>query len=216
MIRRRDLLLACAAIPVASAAPNLPACDDGDRLAFRVIRNDRVIGSHTLDFIAQDDGFDVRITVDITVTFGPVTLYRYRLRGLEQWRAGTLVHAEAATDDNGTAASMRCDRDGETLWTSGSKLPRYQPPAGALPATHWNMAQLKGPWINIQDGVLFHPTVSARGAKPMRLGDGSVIEAEHYVVSGDVQMELWYDKAQRWAALTTVARDGSVIRYERI
>jgi hypothetical protein len=111
---------------------------------------------------------------------------------------------------------MTCDRDPSGLWTSGTKVPRYLAPAGALPASHWNMAELDGPWINLEDGKLFHPKVIAEGVELVPLADGSTVSARHFVMSGEVNMELWYDAARRWTALSFAAGDGSIIRYERI
>lgn len=216
MIARRDLLRACAATPLAAAAPYLPNCAANDRLAFRILRHDSVIGSHVLQFAAQEDGVDIHIAVDIAVSFGPITLYRYSLRGLEQWRGGSVSHVAATADNNGKKASMGCDRDQSGLWAWGTKVSRYLTPPGALPASHWNMAELDGPWINFEDGKLLHPVVSARGVEPVSLADGRKVPARHFVMSGDVKMELWYDDARRWTALNFTADDGSIIRYERL
>jgi hypothetical protein len=214
MIGRRGLLFGAATAWAAREACAMPPVPEDGRLAFRVVRNGSAIGTHVLTFARLDNGIDVHIAVDIAVGFGPLVLYRYTLRGLEQWRDGAVSHVDATTNDDGTNDYMRADRDARGLWVEGSKASRYLAPADALPATHWNMAELDGPWINPQDGRLLHPTVQRTGSDLVKLADGRGEKATDYVLSGDVHMELWYNAARQWSALLFTARDGSLVRYE--
>lgn len=214
MIARRCLLASAAAVFTAGSARAAPAIPHGGRLAFRVVRDGDAIGSHVLTFARHDNGLDIRVAVDIAVSLGPIVVFRYTLRGLEQWRGGDVVHVEATTDDDGTPASMRADRTNGGLWVQGSKASRYLAPPNALPATHWNMAELDGPWINPQDGRLFHPRVARDGAAQIALADGRSEIANKFTVSGDVDMTLFYNTARRWSALHFAAKDGSQVRYE--
>jgi hypothetical protein len=214
MISRRGLLLSAAASGVARAADAQPAMPDDNRLAFRVVRNGSAIGTHVLTFARSGNGIDIRIAVDLAIGLGPFTLFRYTLRGLEQWRDGAIVHVDGAVNDDGTPETMRADRDARGLWVEGSQAPRYLAPADALPATHWNMSELQAPWINMQGGRLLHPAVTRVGAESMTLPNGRTETATHYALSGDAKLDLWYDAEDQWSALGFVAKDGSVIRYE--
>ncbi len=214
LIGRRFLLLAAATACGLRGVHATPPVPDLDRLAFRIVRNGSAIGTHVLDFVRVDNGLDIHIAVDIAVRFGPLVLFRYTLRGLEQWRDDVVIHVDATTNDDGTNDEMRADRDARGMWVQGSQAPRYLAPADALPATHWNMRELDGPWINPQDGRLFHPVVQRVGWDQVPLGDGRVEPAADFRLSGDVHLELWYNAARRWSALLFTAKDGSQIRYE--
>jgi Family of unknown function (DUF6134) len=211
LITRRAVLLGLVA--ATSAAPGIPA---DNRLAFRVSRNAKPVGTHVLTFTRRPDGFDIRTAVDIAVRFGPIPLYRYTLRGLEQWRDNQLVKLEATTDDDGTADFARVTRDADGLLVEGSAGPRYMAPANALPGTHWNLAELNGPWINPQNGKLLRPTVERLGRDVVQLGNGRKVEASQFMVAGDVRMALWYDANGDWTALRAPGKDGSTISYELI
>jgi hypothetical protein len=214
MIGRRGVLLGAAIAGVARGArAALPVPEDG-RLAFRIMRKGSAIGTHTLTFARQDNGVDIHITVDIAVGLGPLVFFRYTLRGVEQWRNGVVTHVDATTNDDGTNDTMRADRDARGLWVQGSKAARYMAPDNALPATHWNMAELDGPWINLQDGRLFHPAVHRLGPAQVPLADGRVAQATGFKLSGDVHLDIWYSTAREWTALTFEAKDGSKVRYE--
>jgi Family of unknown function (DUF6134) len=205
LIRRRSLL---AAATTACLAP--PA---GNQRAFRIVRNGNAIGTHVLTFDRVDNGLDIHIAVDIAVGFGPITFFRYTLRGLEQWRNGAVVHVNATTNDDDSPEHMRADRDAGGLWVEGSKAPRYLAPAEALPATHWNISELNGPWINPQDGRLLHPVVQRIGDETLTMPNGAK-PATHFVLSGDAKLDLWYDTSCQWSALRFTAKDGSLVRYE--
>ena len=213
MITRRGLI-AAAALPLVAADGSGPLLPAAGRLAFDVVRNGSVIGSHVLSFSRVDGGFDIRIVVEIVVRLGPVPLFRYELNGIEQWRDDKVIHVSATTNDDGTSDFIRADRDEWGLWVTGSKAERYLAPGNALPATHWNEAELGGPWINPQDGKLFHPVITPKGIDPAILAGGRSVPARHFDVSGDIKMQLWYDAAHQWTGLLFAARDGSAVRYE--
>ncbi len=172
------------------------------------------IGSHRLHFTRVQNGLDIRIDVAIKVTFGPITLFRYRLRGIEQWRDGHVVRLAAKTDDDGTRDFMNADRNVEGLWVTGTRATRYLAPPDALPATHWNEAELHSPWINPQDGRLLRPECKPMGSGPVQRASGPDLTAQHYDISGDVRMQLWYTNTHHWVGLDFAARDGSLVRYE--
>ncbi len=217
MIGRRTILLIGSAAALARPARLAADSPDAGRLAFRLVRDGSVIGSHILDFTPADNGFDIRIAVDIAVGLGPIALFRYTLRGLEQWRDGKVVHIETMTNDDGDLETVHGIRDSAGFWIQGSKAPTpYLAPATALPATHWNIAELQGSWINIEDGRLMKTIVAPRGMDTVKLADGNAIQARHYALSGDVNLDIWYDEQDRWCALTFVAHDGSLVRYERL
>jgi hypothetical protein len=221
VISRRALVWAglCAAGASAFAArgarADLPV-PPNDVLAFQVLRGDSAIGTHALRFARAGDMLEVRIAVDLRVGFGPITLFRYTLRTTEQWRGGQLEGFDSTTYDNGTQDFARAVRDAQGLWVEGSKAPRYLAPVDALPSSHWNPAELNGPWINPQDGRLVRPAVARLGLDQVPAASGAEVPATHYAVSGEVQMDLWYDATPCWVALHFTAHDGSLIRYERM
>jgi Family of unknown function (DUF6134) len=215
MTTRRGFLMTAATCGVRRDILALPASPPSDRLAFRLVREGDAIGTHVLTFARLDNGLDVHIAVDIAVRFGPLVLFRYTLRGLEQWRNGSFVHLDATTNDNGTRDQMRADRDVQGLWVEGSQARRYLAPSDALPATHWNMAELQAPWINPQGGRLLHPVVRCLGPGQVALASGGAETATEYALSGDARLDIWYNESRDWSGLGFAAKDGSEVRYER-
>jgi Family of unknown function (DUF6134) len=211
MLTRRRCLLTAAASCIA-ASPEVAGVPPGGRLNFRIIRKGEDIGSHRLTFTSVPNGLDINIAVRIAVSVGPITLFHYQLDGVEQWREGQVMLLATQTNDDGTKESVRAVRDRQGLWVSGTNAQRYLAPFDALPATHWNEAELRGPWINPQDGRLLQPTVMRPVSAQAGVDDDST--GQHYAISGDLQMQLWYTPAHRWAGLTFKAHDGSLVSYE--
>jgi hypothetical protein len=96
----------------------------------------------------------------------------------------------------------------------GSKAPRYTAPPRSLPGTHWNRAMLDAPFINTEDGRLMHPTVTMVGEENVAVTGGTV-EAQHFTLRGDADLDNFYDLTPSWVGLRFTAKDGSDIRYLR-
>jgi Family of unknown function (DUF6134) len=216
LITRRVLLATtgAATLGLRRAYADLPV-PRGDRLAFRVFRGDSEIGTHVPTFRRGPDSLEVGIAVDMRVGLGPITLFHYALRSFERWRGGQVEHLDVTTDDDGTHAFVRATRDSLGLWVEGSKASRYLAPPNALPSTHRNEAELRGPWINPENVELLRPAVARKEEDKIAALDGQHKEARHFALSGDVTMDIWYDATPTWVGLQAPAR-GSVIRYERL
>jgi hypothetical protein len=75
---------------------------------------------------------------------------------------------------------------------------------------------VRGPMIGVQDGMLVRPIVSPQPEEPVRLATGDDIRARRYTLSGDLDLELWYDPSDTAAELRSPAADGWFITYERL
>lgn len=203
MITRRGLALGTATLllPLPARAA-LPA--DG-RLAFQVIRNGDVIGSHVLAFARQGEGLTVTITVRIAVKFGPITVFRYEMDGRERWQGDGFVSIETETNDDGDKFHLRARR-GEGGVRIEGKGTAHAMPAEALPLTHWNMRQMSAPLFNPQDGKAMELTVTPGTAEAGQ---------KRFLLRGEAEIDDVYAADGSWFALSSKAKDGSTITYRR-
>jgi hypothetical protein len=68
------------------------------------------------------------------------------------------------------------------------------------------------PFINTRDGRLMTLTVTVVGMEKLEVTNGT-IEAWHYAIRGNANLDTFCDLTPHWAGLPFIARDGSVIRY---
>jgi hypothetical protein len=220
MIGRRGLLLAGGGLVIAQGviargADALPV-PAGDELAFRVMRHGNDIGRHQLTFARQGEALNVRIAVDVLVTFLSIPLARYTLRATESWQGTTLIGLSGQTTKMGSHQWMNAQRTGEDLVVTGSKTARYVAPPHSMGITYWNKRLLDGPMISMEDGVLALPKVTPLGPQKTRLASGATITTSGYNVKDSFDVDVCYDQGNTWASLTLTAVDGSEILYERL
>jgi hypothetical protein len=187
----------------------------GNRLAFDVVRNGKTFGSHSLTFERNGDNLVVKVAVEMVFKAAFITLFRYRHTAIERWAGDQVVALDSKTDDNGKAFRVSGRREAQGFVVEATGVPRYIAPANALPATHWNRRELDGPWINTQDGKLVRPRVAPQGVENVPTAGAGSIRANRFVLSGDVDMDLYYDSQPSWAGLRFKGKDDSVIRYIR-
>ncbi|WP_343611921.1 DUF6134 family protein [Novosphingobium sp.] len=215
MMDRRSAMIgavALAALPGAlSAALPIPP---SRRLGFDILRKGSKLGTHVLTFEPGGDSLTVHVAVDLVYKIAGITLYHYRHQATERWQGQQVIALDAETSDNGTPYKVTARREGGVLMVQGTKAPRYAAPTDALPATHWNRHELDGPWINTQDGRIMRPHVAAQGIETIPAADGASLRARHYALTGDVQLDMFYDDHAGWAGLSFV-KGGAPIRYER-
>ncbi|MBU6397304.1 MAG: hypothetical protein KGL20_03775 [Rhodospirillales bacterium] len=214
-MRRRGWLLGVTGLFVGAGSAPAFTVPSNRRLAFEIWRKGSQIGTHVLDFVQKDGALTITIAVRIAVFFGPIRIFHYTMDAIEQWADGQVFHVESITNDDGTHDHMRADRTSAGLSVQGTGTAPYIAPPNALPATHWNIAELNGPWINPQNGKLSHPRITSLGEETVALAHGATARGTHYRVSGDADLDLWYATDQSWLSLSFTGQDGSAIRYLR-
>ena len=214
MIGRRAAFSVGVAIAARWAAAALPV-PPGRRLAFRLIRYGSEIGRHSLTFERRDDALTVHVAVDALVSFISIPIVRYTHRVAETWQGGILAGLSGETNKNGQREWVNAGRTSEGLVVLGSRTSRYIAPDAACGTSYWNKRMLDGPMISLEDGVLLRPKVVMSGDETIRLASGSPIEAHHYNLSGEFDVDLWYDQSDTWVGMSFTVADGSNVHYER-
>jgi hypothetical protein len=61
-----------------------------------------------------------------------------------------------------------------------------------------------------------HPKVTPKGVQPVKLVSGAERPATCYSLTGDLDLDLWYDAQNSWMSMRFSVADGSTISYERL
>lgn len=207
---RRSALGACAAPALLAAIPAL-ADAGAARRAFRIIRDGEDIGGHSL--AARRDGrrLTVEIDIEIAIQILGVTVYRYELTNREVWRDGRILSIDSTVNDDGESGFCRVRRKDDGLRIEGSA---YSGPAPADAATtsYWSADFLtRGVWISTQSGEPLSVSAADQGIEVIESAAGP-ISCRRWAITGDLDLQLWYDAAGDWAANAFNA-GGEIGRY---
>jgi hypothetical protein len=197
-------------IEIASGSTD-PLALYGGAIRFAIERNGELVGEHVVSFQRVHDGLAVESRTDIAVKLWFVSAYRFQYLAREIWRDGELHWLSATSDQNGSLNKVRAVREGDRLRIS-SRSGSYSAPV-IPPTTHWNSMQLhSGVLLNTLTGNLNRVTVRSLGSESVVAGKGTVA-ARRFAVSGDLNVDVWYDHSGRWVKLRFAAEDGSIIDY---
>jgi len=183
----------------------------GNEIAFDVVRDGDVVGKYTIHFTRTDQGVlaEAKVDVDVNLLFVPVYSLTYHAR--ELWSDGELQSIEAFTNDDGDLIHVQATRDADGLEvkTNDQSFETEE----VLPISHWNPALLAGgPLLNGMTGEVEEVQVFEQGLDTVSTRNGA-LRARHYLYSGDLNGEIWYDEEGRWVKLRFRAKDGSMIDY---
>lgn len=182
---------------------------------FDVLRNHGLIGQHLAT--SRQDGamLQVNVCVELAVGLGPLVLYRYTHSVREIWRDGRFLSLESETNDDGMRYRVRAERQAGGVAVDAGNAKRAVLPEESILLTHWNGQCMTAPLFNPQTGDRAAPIVQPRGEETVLRADGRSVRANRFSLTGDVVLDDWYDGARAWAALRSIARDGSIIVYRR-
>lgn len=205
-------LAAAAASPLFPALAALPI-PASKQLLFDVLRNGKKVGAHRLRFEPTADGLKVLVDVAMKIGFGPITLFNYKHNATELWRGDEWQSVEALTVQNGKRMIVTARRTPTGVTVDGPKG-KLTAPVNTTAATHWNRRMLDGPFLNTQTGEVQKPKIARMGEAtiPSR---GGPIRAERFAMTGEVELDTFYDAGPTWAGLKFKGPDGSAFTYQR-
>lgn len=195
-----------------SPLPKPWSVTDGAVIDFTVLRKGKPFGQHVLSFDKTEDGQIKVITdVDLTVKFGPITAFKYRLDAQETWADGALIALNGATNNDGDKSTVEAKASGDVLAVDGTDY-QGSVEASIIPSSHWNRMQVYGDqMLSTESGEILDIAVENLGTDTVLVG-GEPVEATHYRLQSDMTVDLWYDDQSRWVKLTFDAR-GQTIEY---
>ncbi|MBF0168593.1 MAG: hypothetical protein HQL45_13285 [Alphaproteobacteria bacterium] len=202
-----------AGLPHASAAKT-PLPPEGV-LNFWVVRDGSLIGTHVMKFKENGAKIDVDILTDVKVKLAFVTVYKFWHEGREQWQDGQLVGLQSKTDDDGIPHDLTVVRLGDRFKSTDKGKAVFDSDASILPASLWHpgiVKPSKTSVLNTLDGTEMAIQTVLAGEEQVKGTKGPVM-AKHYVISGQLKRELWFDPDGVLVKVRFKGKDGSDIQY---
>jgi hypothetical protein len=186
---------------------------DSGVLDFAILRNGTEIGSHVIRLGKPGDPTIVRIEAKVDYRIAFIPLYMFRHAAREIWRGGRFVGMTAETNDNGDDYRVAVTANGDALKLSinGAVAPID---TGLVPASLWNIALVGHETVlDPADGDLMKVSIRESGEETIDVR-GRQVRARRYVMTGDFERDLWYDRRQVLVQVLFKGEDGSEIRYK--
>ncbi len=200
-------LLVLSGIGLSGAQAAVP----GD-LSFTVLREGDPIGKHTMTFTENNGVTRVDVVTDISVKLAFITVYRFEHKAKEIWKEGHLSAISSVTNDDGTNHVLEVKEDnGRLSVTDNGKT--HKAPLGIIPASLWSPETVnRGVLLNTLNGKIMRVKVNNAGEEKVKV-KGKDVTASHYVISGDLNRELWFDAEKTLVKVRFKGNDGSEIVY---
>lgn len=219
-LARRTLLISAAAAAVTGVVPRSllgapPVTSPGDSpdLRFALLYGGQAVGRHIVRSTSAGEDVHITTQVDVTLKKFFLTVFSYRHRSEERWRAGRLMALSSETTDGGETFRADGTAGPAGFRVVGRDGPFIAPAAALTSNCLWNAAILEAQTvIDAQHGGVV-------GLSVRKLADGHVVIAGRPVaatrfkfITPDVAGTVWYDEAGRWVS-GALERDGATLDY---
>lgn len=196
-----------------ATAPAAAAQFSRSHLEFVVVRNEEPVGTHVIDFSRDGDTTNVKISTNVVVKMAFIPVYRFEHAGIETWKGNQLVALRSRTNDDGTPHQLAVAAEGDHLRVAGDGS-QATAAAAILPASLWNPGIVRqSTLLNTLDGTQMRIAVADRGEE-MVPASGAKVPAHHYTISGGINRDVWFDRANTLVRVAFAAKDGSSIVYQ--
>ena len=181
---KRRTFLAGAACSVL-ATPSIAAT--GTSRTFEIYRDGSLIGTHVLDAVQSNGGFEIQIDIEIAIKILGITAYRYTLNNREVWSGGVIQSVASKVDDDGDADFANVSAAGGALAVKGSRFDGEVGPDAVTTSYFATPFLNRGPWISTQSGTPLKVKVSPIAGRK-----------RWHAVKGDLETTLGYDERGEW------------------
>lgn len=177
---------------------------------FDVLRGDRVVGHHEVNFRVAGSRLQVETRIDVAVSVLAVVVFRYRHLSIETYEDDRLVRFESETDDDGARFRVNGDArsDGFAIATDkGMSIA----PSDILVGSYWTPRVVERRLlIDPKRGRVKEQVVSGRERITVAV-QGTARAATRYRVSGIITGTVAYDDDGLWVAATLVSKGSEIV-----
>ena len=195
-----------------SAVPSLASAQE--TLNFRVLKDGEPIGYEKVVITPTATGRTVTVDTltDVRVLF---LKFHYDHQRTEQWHGNKLVAVETTTNDDGTHYNWQASYEADCYQLAGKGVGKREACDGAWPLTLWlEDITTKTDLYSVINAEPYAVKIEKVGTENVRI-ENRETPATHYIMSGDVQRDLWYGTDNKLLK-TSFKRKGYDIDFIRV
>ena len=172
------------------------------------------IGSHVITFSKNGGDQIVEVALAIKVKFLFITVHSLSSKRREVWRDGRFVEYLAKTDENSDLSEVRAKYQGGVTTITGPNG-SVETSDTVFPTNPWNPDIVRQKVLmDTKTGELLTVSIQAAGDESVDVA-GKRVQGKKYVISGDMERELWFDGAGNLLRFRFV-RDGATLTFTRV
>ncbi len=180
---------------------------------FKVYLDEQEIGEHTFNVSSINNKTHVAINAEFDVYFLFIHAYSYQHSNYEVWDGQCLQSARSNTNDNGDEFYVQAQYASETF---NIKTPsgQYSVEGCLKTFAYWDPEFLSSQrLLNTQTGEIKDVSIEKIGEEHIMVR-GKLTATKHYRLTTDeFVIDLWYSKNNKWLALNSTTKSGSVLEY---
>lgn len=178
----------------------------GKEAIYKVTRNGKKIGTHTLNFSQNGNELLVSVDSSIRVTVLRIPIYRLNYKSEERWVDDTLISASATTTEDEDVSTVSYESsENEDVTTSSF-----------FTSNHWHKGVLASRSLfNTLTGEVSNFNITDLGYDEVQT-NGKTLPATRYRYSEDIEADVWYDDNGRWLKMQFIGERGGIIKYLRV
>lgn len=212
-------IILCALFVLVPNSQSDAAKPDDGTIKFQILRNGNPFGMHMLNFQDLDDGtMAVDINIKMSVSLGPITMFRYEHENREVWKGDELISLKSQTNDNGDDYLVKASWNEDQVSVKNQDR-EFEAVPDVYTTSYWNDVSIKAnQLLNTQKGQIENVTVENLGVDTIQTAV-ETLQAQHYKIisdSLDYPIHIWYDlNTSQWVGLKFKVR-GSELYYKRL
>jgi hypothetical protein len=190
----------CAAALLAPACSAARAADTETR-EFSVAVDGKRAGGASMTIARADDGTTtVAADTEVRVTVLGLNAYKYSYRGKETWKDGKLQKFESTCNDDGKRYVVTAAAEAEGVRVKANNQERMVK-SNVWLTSYWAKPDNKVinqtiPLVDADTGRDLEAKVTFVGQEQLNIA-GQAQNVTHYKLTGKVNVDLWYDSADR-------------------
>ena len=193
-------------LPISSNA-HVEHYNNLNKIEFDIYRNNQHIGKHVFTFKKQNNDLLVESEINFEIKILGVVLYKYHVKGIEQFKDGKLVKFNSKSNQNGKEKYVNIKLENNQLVIDGSSF-KGKVPTNYLLGTWWNHSIVKADnQISAVSGRIIKQTVTFLGKETLNI-DGKTHDTLHFNFSSadkslskgkKLNTDVWYEeKTLNW------------------
>ena len=193
-------------LPISSNA-HVEHYNNLNKIEFDIYRNNQHIGKHVFTFKKQNNDLLVESEINFEIKILGVVLYKYHVKGIEQFKDGKLVKFNSKSNQNGKEKYVNIKLENNQLVIDGSSF-KGKVPTNYLLGTWWNHSIVKADnQISAVSGRIIKQKVTFLGKKSIKI-NGKDYKTLHFNFSSadkslskgkKLNTDVWYEeKTLNW------------------